>query len=426
MMLSSEVLPAPFGPIMARISPLRISNETPATALTPPKASDTSSTASSTLPAAISCSLGALMPRLRACDDAACAAGSPCCLSHEENERIAIAARSCRSCRFLHRRHRHRAHVADFDASGEHALAAVLERYLGANVGLARAVVERCDQRRITFRDETTAHLLGARDFAVVGIELFMQNEKASNLRPRHGLLVRQRAVHLLHMFSEHVVDPRMRRQLLIGAIDDIVALGPVSDRGEVDVQHGADAVTLVAVDHGFADIGIELEFVLDVFRREQRTIVEAPDILGPIDDLEMTGLGIDEAGIAGVHPSVGSLGLRSLLGVLVVAQEHAGRLEQHFPVLGDLDIDADVRLADRFGINSASRLGGDVDGGFGLPVELLEVDAERAPEPEDFRPDCFPCRIGEADAGNAEPVLERSVDQELAERVEEPRMQPR
>src|SRR5215467_2452253 len=209
MMLSSEVLPAPFGPIMARISPLRISNETPATALTPPKASDTSSTASSTLPAAISCSLGALMPQLR---DAPRAVGSPCCLSHGENERIAIAARSCRSCRLLHRRHRHRVHVADFDASGEHALATVLERYLGGNVGLARAVVERRDQRRITFRDETTAHLLGARDFAVVGIEFLMQNEKASNLRPRHCLLLRQRAVHLLHMLREHVVDPRMRR----------------------------------------------------------------------------------------------------------------------------------------------------------------------------------------------------------------------
>src|SRR5262245_6143330 len=416
MMLSSEVLPAPFGPIMARISPLRISNETPATALTPPKASDTSSTASSTLPAAISCSLGALMPRLR--NDAPRAAGSPCCLSHGENERIAIAARSCRSCRLLHRRHRHRVHVADFDASGEHALATVLERYLGGNVGLARAVVERRDQRRITFRDETTAHLLGARDFAVVGIEFLMQNEKASNLRPRHGLLLRQRAVHLLHMFREHVVDPRMRRQLLIGAIDDVVALGPVCDRGEVDVQHGANAVALVAVDYGLADIGIELELVLDAFRREQRTVVEAPDILGPIDDLEMAGLGIDETGIAGVHPSVGSLGLRSLLRVLVVAQEHAGRLEQHFAALGDLHVDADVRFADRIGINFAIRLGGDVDGGLGLPVELLEVDAERAPEPEDFRPYCFPRRIGEADARNAEPVLERSVDQELAEPV--------
>ena len=36
MTLSIEVLPAPFGPMMARISPLRMSNDTPLTAFTPP------------------------------------------------------------------------------------------------------------------------------------------------------------------------------------------------------------------------------------------------------------------------------------------------------------------------------------------------------------------------------------------------------
>src|SRR5262249_49226126 len=259
MTLSIDVLPAPFGPIMARISPLRMSNETPATALTPPKASDTFSTASSTLPATMSCSLGALMPRLRECDGAARASGSLCSFSHGGRERTEVAARSC--C-FLHRRHRHRLHVADFDAGGEHALAAVLERHLGGNVGLARPAVERCDQRRITLGDETAADLLRARDLAVVGVEFFMQNEKTPNLRPGHGLLLRQRAVPLLHMLREHLVDSGMPGQLLVGAIDDIVALGPVSDRGEVDVQHGADAVALVAVDDGFADVGIELELV--------------------------------------------------------------------------------------------------------------------------------------------------------------------
>src|SRR5262245_40557709 len=121
MTLSIEVLPAPFGPIMARISPLRMSNETPATALTPPKASDTFSTASSTLPATMFCSLGALMSRLRECHDAARATGSLWPLSRRERARTEVAARSCR---FLHRRHRHRLHVADFDAGGEHALAA--------------------------------------------------------------------------------------------------------------------------------------------------------------------------------------------------------------------------------------------------------------------------------------------------------------
>ncbi len=46
---------------MARISPLRMSKETPVIALTPPKESETSSTESSTSRAAISWALGALM-----------------------------------------------------------------------------------------------------------------------------------------------------------------------------------------------------------------------------------------------------------------------------------------------------------------------------------------------------------------------------
>src|SRR5438046_4364417 len=61
MTLSIEVLPAPFGPMMARISPLRISKETSTSARTPPNDSDTPSTESSTSPAATSRTDGALI-----------------------------------------------------------------------------------------------------------------------------------------------------------------------------------------------------------------------------------------------------------------------------------------------------------------------------------------------------------------------------
>src|SRR5947199_5082977 len=64
MTLSIEVLPAPLGPIMARISPLRISKETSTSARTPPNAKDTRSTESSTSPAATSRAEGALMFRV--------------------------------------------------------------------------------------------------------------------------------------------------------------------------------------------------------------------------------------------------------------------------------------------------------------------------------------------------------------------------
>ena len=54
MTLSIEVLPAPFGPMMARTSPFLMSNDTSRIARTPPNDSDTFSTESSTSPAAIS------------------------------------------------------------------------------------------------------------------------------------------------------------------------------------------------------------------------------------------------------------------------------------------------------------------------------------------------------------------------------------
>src|ERR1700720_1686663 len=44
MTLSIEVLPAPFGPMMARISPRAMSNDTSVNALTPPNDSETFST----------------------------------------------------------------------------------------------------------------------------------------------------------------------------------------------------------------------------------------------------------------------------------------------------------------------------------------------------------------------------------------------
>src|SRR5260370_38349216 len=135
--------------MMARISPLRMWKERPLTALTPPKASDTFSTASSTSPATTSGPLGALMPRLRA-----------------------------RSRRLLHRRHRRGRNVANLGARGKHALATVLERHLGRDVGLARTAVERRDQRRLAFGNEAPADLLRAPDFAVVVVDIFRQNKQ--------------------------------------------------------------------------------------------------------------------------------------------------------------------------------------------------------------------------------------------------------
>ena len=43
-----------------------------------------------------------------------------------------------------------------------------------------------------------------------------------------------------------------------------------------------------VAEGHRLLDVGIELQLVLDVFRREQRAVAQPADVLGAVDDLQM------------------------------------------------------------------------------------------------------------------------------------------
>ena len=126
-------------------------------AFTPPNDSDTFSTASRTSPAGVAARRGALM---RAILQAAAAAA---------RRRMVFTSTD------LARR------------AVDRALAAVLERHLGRDVGLLRAVVERLDQRAVALGDEAAAHLLGAGQLAVVGVELLVQDQEAADLRARHA-----------------------------------------------------------------------------------------------------------------------------------------------------------------------------------------------------------------------------------------------
>src|SRR5207248_3336979 len=115
MTLSIEVLPAPFGPMMARTSPFLMSNDTSRIARTPPNDSDTLSIESRISPAAMSLSAGALMATGRSFE---------------------LGVRGKTSCRLPeYRRDRDGRDVADFHPRRKHALAAVLEGHLGGDVG---------------------------------------------------------------------------------------------------------------------------------------------------------------------------------------------------------------------------------------------------------------------------------------------------
>ena len=86
--------------------------------------------------------------------------------------------------------------------------------------------------------------------------------------------------------------------------------------------------------------------------------------------------------------------------------------------------LDVRRRRADRVGAHRAVGLRGDIEKRLGLAVELFQVEAERAVEGEQVGADRFARGVGDADAGEAERVLQRAVDQELAERVVQPREQ--
>ena len=50
-----------------------------------------------------------------------------------------------------------------------------------------RTGIKRRDQRRIALGNEAAAHLLRAGDFAVVGVELLVQDQEAADLRAGHA-----------------------------------------------------------------------------------------------------------------------------------------------------------------------------------------------------------------------------------------------
>ena len=180
-----------------------------------------------------------------------------------------------------------------------------------------------------------------------------------------------------------------MGRQLLVAGIGDVVPLRPVADRDHVDVHEHRDEIAAVAERHRLVDVRKELQLVLDEFGREQRAVVQLPDILGAIDDPEMPAL-IEVARVTGMHPAVDGLGVVGRLRVLEILLEHARAAVEHLARIGDLELDLGDRLADRVGEDLAVGMDGDEHRGLGLAVELLHVDAKRAVEVEDLRSHCF------------------------------------
>ena len=145
--------------------------------------------------------------------------------------------------------------------------------------------------------------------------------KEAVDLAAGELLVGREVRVHLLDALLDEGVHLRLLREVGVARIGQVALLGPVAHRLEVDVDHDAHLLAPVADRDGFLDVREELELVLDVLRREDGAVGQAPDVLRAIDDLQVA-LRVEEAGIARVVPTLGILHCGGGLRVLVVLLE--------------------------------------------------------------------------------------------------------
>src|SRR6266851_4479094 len=301
-------------------------------------------------------------------------------------------------------------HVLDPDPRLDARLSAVLVRDGGGQVHLAQARVEGVDDRRVFLGHVPAPHLAGARHLGVVGLQVLGQEEEAPDLRG-----IRERLVALPDLLGDELAHLGLLGQVHVARVGQPPPLGPVAHRVEVDGDHRGHEVALMAEGDGLADERAVLELVLEELRGKGRAVGERPHVLGAVDDDEVPAR-IDEAGVPGMEPAVGVDDLPGRLLVLEVAPEHGAAAHEHLTTVCDLDLDARDGSPGRGRIRLVVRLERHEAGGLGGAVDLLEVDADGAEEPEGVGPERR--TPGERPRGlaKAELVADGTVDEELAE----------
>ena len=131
------------------------------------------------------------------------------------------------------------------------------KRDLDRDFRLVRAVVERAHQRRVAFRDEAAAHLLGARQFAVIRVELLGQDEEARDLRLRRlRAFARQAPIHLGDMLPPRCPGPRDGRRAPYRSRRRRCCAPPtLPSTDKIDIEHAGDEIASVAEGHGLLDV---------------------------------------------------------------------------------------------------------------------------------------------------------------------------
>ena len=245
-----------------------------------------------------------------------------------------------------------------------------------------------------------------------------MENQELADLRARETRVCRQIAVGLLHTLAHQLGHGVLPGQIGVTAVGKVAALGPIPHRGEVDIDENGAVVAALAKGHRLLDVREELQLVLQILRSEERSLVQAADILGAVDDLQMAVL-VEKPRVARVDPAVRGLRGRRRVGILEVGVEDAGTAEHHLPVVLDPDLDIPGRRSDSVRLDLSVGLHADEHGAFRRAIELFDVDSQAAVEVEEVGSDRLAGRVGQPDPRKAENVLQGLVEQVPAERVE-------
>src|SRR5438309_8637146 len=138
-------------------------------------------------------------------------------------------------------------HVTDQQLCLQRAAPSVLKEHLGLDRYAVISAVQGLDKCRILLSHKATPDFAGTSQLTIIRVKLFMEDEKATDLGPRHLRIVCQTGIHARNFPLDEVVDLWPRRQIRIARVGQATALGPVAYGPEVDVDEGPDKGPILA-----------------------------------------------------------------------------------------------------------------------------------------------------------------------------------
>ena len=108
---------------------------------------------------------------------------------------------------------------------------------------IARGGLQRVDEHLVLVADVAAADLVGSGQLAVVGIQFFVQHQKAADLAAGQQRVFGQVGIDLFDALLDQLVHLGFLGQVGVACIGQVLALGPVAHGVEVDVDHHADQI---------------------------------------------------------------------------------------------------------------------------------------------------------------------------------------